>query len=231
MTLIDARNHHLFQPLLYQVATGILSEGEVAPPLRDILRRHGNVDVELAEVTGFDLDARTVHRAPTRRHGAHVSVRQPDRRRRGRPVVLRPRRVRPLRAGHEDDRRRARAARRGSSARSRWPRPSRTRRRGAPGSPSWWSAAARPGSRSRARSRELARTRPAGQLPPDRPGRAPQVLLVDGGKEILATFGDRLSAKAAAGAATGSGVELRSRSHRHGRRPVRGRRARRGRDD
>ena len=38
VTLIDRTNHHLFQPLLYQVATGILSEGSVAPPLRDILR-------------------------------------------------------------------------------------------------------------------------------------------------------------------------------------------------
>ena len=39
VTVIDRRNHHLFQPLLYQVATGILSEGEVAPPIRDILHR------------------------------------------------------------------------------------------------------------------------------------------------------------------------------------------------
>ena len=60
VTLIDSRNHHLFQPLLYQVATGILSEGEVAPPIRDILRRHRNVRVELATVTGFDLTARIV---------------------------------------------------------------------------------------------------------------------------------------------------------------------------
>ena len=39
VTLIDRNNHHLFQPLLYQVATGILSEGQVAPPIRDVLRR------------------------------------------------------------------------------------------------------------------------------------------------------------------------------------------------
>ena len=61
VTLIDRTNHHLFQPLLYQVATGILSVGEIAPPLRGILRKHKNVRVELAEVTGFDLVDREVH--------------------------------------------------------------------------------------------------------------------------------------------------------------------------
>ena len=60
VTLIDRTNHHLFQPLLYQVATGILSVGQIAPPLRGILRKHRNVHVELAEVTGFDLENRTV---------------------------------------------------------------------------------------------------------------------------------------------------------------------------
>ncbi len=60
VTLVDRRNYHLFQPLLYQLATGILSQGEVAPPIRDVLRRHGNVTVEMATVTGFDLEGRTV---------------------------------------------------------------------------------------------------------------------------------------------------------------------------
>src|SRR4051794_5661594 len=59
-TLIDRVNHHLFQPLLYQVATGILSEGEIAPPIRGVLRRQRNLGVELADVTGFDLQARKV---------------------------------------------------------------------------------------------------------------------------------------------------------------------------
>ncbi len=63
VTLIDRANHHTFQPLLYQLATGILSEGSVAPPLREVLRNHRNVTVELAEVTGFDLKARTVSAA------------------------------------------------------------------------------------------------------------------------------------------------------------------------
>jgi NADH dehydrogenase len=60
VTLIDRTNHHLFQPLLYQVATGILSEGEIAPPTRDVLRHHPRTEVILGEVTGIDLEARTV---------------------------------------------------------------------------------------------------------------------------------------------------------------------------
>ena len=61
VTLVDRRNHHLFQPLLYQVATGLLPPGQVAPALRHIVRKHKNVRVDLAEVTGFDLDRRIVH--------------------------------------------------------------------------------------------------------------------------------------------------------------------------
>src|ERR1700712_264353 len=60
VTLIDQHNHHLFQPLLYQVATGVLSEGMVAPAIRDVLRRQRNVGVELATVTAFDLEERVV---------------------------------------------------------------------------------------------------------------------------------------------------------------------------
>ncbi len=60
ITLVDRTNHHLFQPLLYQVAAGILSEGDIAPPLRGLFRRQKHVRVELAEVTDFDLDGRTV---------------------------------------------------------------------------------------------------------------------------------------------------------------------------
>ena len=60
VTLLDRRNHHLFQPLLYQVATGTLSPGQVAPPIRHVLRKRKNVDVEMAEVTTVDLDRRIV---------------------------------------------------------------------------------------------------------------------------------------------------------------------------
>ena len=61
VTLVDRRNHHLFQPLLYQVATGMLSPGDIAPPLRHVLRRVPSVAVELLEVDGFDLERRVVH--------------------------------------------------------------------------------------------------------------------------------------------------------------------------
>ena len=64
LTLIDRRNFHLFQPLAYQVATGALSPAEICFPLRRIFRRRSNVQVMLAEVTGFDLDARRVRLAP-----------------------------------------------------------------------------------------------------------------------------------------------------------------------
>lgn len=60
ITLIDRRNFHLFQPLLYQVATGSLALGEIAAPLRGVLRHQANANVVLAEVAGFDLDRRCV---------------------------------------------------------------------------------------------------------------------------------------------------------------------------
>jgi NADH:quinone reductase (non-electrogenic) len=64
VTLIDRRNFHLFQPLTYQVATGALSPGEIAYPLRAIFKRHENVRVMLAEVVGVDLDARELQLRP-----------------------------------------------------------------------------------------------------------------------------------------------------------------------
>ncbi|HUA30410.1 MAG TPA: NAD(P)/FAD-dependent oxidoreductase [Streptosporangiaceae bacterium] len=70
VTLIDRAQHHLFQPLLYQCATGILSEGEIAVPLRDLLKRHKNVDCVLGEVTDFDVAGRRVH--ARRPGGAHL---------------------------------------------------------------------------------------------------------------------------------------------------------------
>src|ERR1041384_4545835 len=60
VTMVAKTTHHLFQPLLYQVATGILSEGEIAPPTREVLRGQKNAKVLLGEVSGIDLEARTV---------------------------------------------------------------------------------------------------------------------------------------------------------------------------
>jgi len=63
ITVIDRKNHHTFQPLLYQVATAGLSPGEIAAPIRSILHRHKNLEVLMAEVTGFDLERRVVQTA------------------------------------------------------------------------------------------------------------------------------------------------------------------------
>lgn len=60
VTLVDRKNHHLFQPLLYQVATGELSPANIASPLRAILSRQDNCRVVLDEVTGFDVERRLV---------------------------------------------------------------------------------------------------------------------------------------------------------------------------
>src|SRR3954452_4631222 len=60
VTLIDRRNHHLFQPLLYQVATAALSPADIAQPIRRILRGKENIEVTLADVEGIDLTRREV---------------------------------------------------------------------------------------------------------------------------------------------------------------------------
>jgi NADH dehydrogenase len=60
VTLIDRKNHHVFQPLLYQVATAVLSPGEIATPIRRILHYAKNIEVILGEVTGFDTTGKTV---------------------------------------------------------------------------------------------------------------------------------------------------------------------------
>jgi NADH:ubiquinone reductase (H+-translocating) len=66
VTLVERTNHHLFAPLLYQVATGILSAGEIAPAARDVLRKQSNVTVQMGEVTAIDVAAR------------QLAVRSPD---------------------------------------------------------------------------------------------------------------------------------------------------------
>jgi NADH:ubiquinone reductase (H+-translocating) len=64
VTLIDRRNFHLFQPLVYQVATGALSPGEIATPLRSVFKRARNVRVLLGEVAGIDLERRVLELEP-----------------------------------------------------------------------------------------------------------------------------------------------------------------------
>ena len=61
VTLIDKRNYHLFRPMLYQVATGLLSADEISGPLRSILSHQENIDVLLDEVTGISPKQRIVH--------------------------------------------------------------------------------------------------------------------------------------------------------------------------
>src|SRR6202011_3823852 len=58
--LIDRTNHHLFQPLLYQVATSVLAPGQISSPIRGILRRQKNTTVIMGEVTGLDKDQRCI---------------------------------------------------------------------------------------------------------------------------------------------------------------------------
>src|SRR5215475_3835299 len=63
VVLIDRRNHHIFQPLLYQVATAVLSPAEIAAPIRQLEAKQRNVSVVLAEVTAVDLASRTIEAA------------------------------------------------------------------------------------------------------------------------------------------------------------------------
>lgn len=63
VTLIDRRNHHLFQPMLYQVATAALNPADIASPIRSILRRHRNLEVLLGDAVHIDTATRTVHLA------------------------------------------------------------------------------------------------------------------------------------------------------------------------
>ena len=60
VTVVDRKNHHTFQPLLYQVALAVLSPGEIAQPIRSILRRQQNTEVLMDEAVGFNLDQREV---------------------------------------------------------------------------------------------------------------------------------------------------------------------------
>jgi NADH dehydrogenase len=72
VTLLDRAAHHLFQPLLYQCATGILSEGQIAAPLRELLKKHHNVEFLVAEVEDIDAQRRVV--GAVRPGGARIEL-------------------------------------------------------------------------------------------------------------------------------------------------------------
>ena len=60
VTMVDRRNHHTFQPLLYQVALAVLSPADIAQPIRTILRKHRNTQVLMDEVVGIDVSTRQI---------------------------------------------------------------------------------------------------------------------------------------------------------------------------
>src|SRR5260370_32168097 len=72
VVLIDRTNHHLFEPLLYQVATSVLAPGQIASPIRAILRKQKNTTGILAEVTGVDKDKKCVFSSDADRENVPV---------------------------------------------------------------------------------------------------------------------------------------------------------------
>ena len=104
VTLIDRAEHHLFQPLLYQCATGILSEGKIAAPLRELLRKAPQRRVRHRRGDGHRCGAAAGTGPPPAGQADRVRLRLPDPGRRRPAVLLRARRVRSGRARDEDHR-------------------------------------------------------------------------------------------------------------------------------
>ena len=102
LTIIDRTNHHLFQPLLYQVATGILPEGLIAPALRRVVQKQKNTKVVLGDVVDLDLKARTVSAARAGRSTNNAAVRHLGGGGWCNPCVFRARRLGGIRARNED---------------------------------------------------------------------------------------------------------------------------------
>src|SRR6266566_2493937 len=73
VTLIDRSNHHLFQPLLYQVATSVLTPGQIGSPIRNILRKQRHTTVVLGEATGLDVKNKCVFVDATDRSGVPIA--------------------------------------------------------------------------------------------------------------------------------------------------------------
>jgi len=74
ITLVDRQNYHLFQPLLYQVATAVLSEDKISEPIRKILRDQKNVSVAMGKITGVDLERRTVQGLRGEKHYDYLVI-------------------------------------------------------------------------------------------------------------------------------------------------------------
>jgi NADH dehydrogenase len=195
VTLIDRAEHHLFQPLLYQCATGILSEGKIASPLRALLAKHRNVEFQLAEVTGIDAAARKL--TARRPLGEEIEF--------GYDYLILAAGVRQSYFGHDEyaafapgmksieDAMRSGG---GCSARSSWPSPPPTpaeRRR-------WLTFAlvgrGPTGVELAGQIREVATKTLRDEYRHIKPGDA-RVMLFDGGSAPLASFGPKLSALAA----------------------------------
>ena len=194
-----ARNFHLFQPLTYQVATGALSPGEIAYPLRAIFKRRRTCASLMAEVTGFDLDATQLHaRARSRELPApDRPLRHADRRRRLELLLLRPRRLeRATRPRSSRWRARSPFAAACSSAFEAAELGARPRAATRPGSPSSSSAPGPTGVEMAGQIGELARDTLRRDFRAIDP-RAGRVLLVEAADRVLTTFPPSLSAKAA----------------------------------
>jgi NADH:ubiquinone reductase (H+-translocating) len=78
IVLIDRTNHHLFQPLLYQVATTALMTGQIASPIRGILQKNKNTTVIMGEVTGVEKEKRRIFIDTADREGGVSAIRLPD---------------------------------------------------------------------------------------------------------------------------------------------------------
>ena len=89
VTVVDRRNHHIFQPLLYQVALAVLSPADIAQPIRTILRNQKNTEVLMDEVVGIDVQARQVSLGS----GQQLRLRLPGPRHRRHALLLRQERV------------------------------------------------------------------------------------------------------------------------------------------
>ncbi len=205
VTLVDRRNFHLFQPLLYQVATGSLSPGEIAAPLRGVLGRQDNTRVLLGEVVDVDPDAKRVRLAD----GAEleydsliVAAGSPD-------LVLRPRPLARVGAQPEEHRGGHGASATRSSMRSRSRSGFPTRRSGAPGSRSSSWAAGATGVELAGAIAEIARQTLRHDFRSIHPEEA-QIILMDGAPRVLAARSPKSCREKASVTLARLGVQVRT---------------------